>query len=180
MSSGAHTCNRVPPGPLGQTFDHIAERKVHCMSRTIVVSSFLALLSVSTLGVVIGCSQQPQQQAQAQDAEGSAAAQAAQQAAQAAQTAKAKQLALEEATPQLQITEEILPLSIPGHTIGETEGVSMNSKGHLFVYSRTGNRWDRAWRDGRGAVRVRQQSEIRQAVGTGQLCRVIRALRPRR
>jgi streptogramin lyase len=27
---------------------------------------------------------------------------------------------------------------IPGHTIGETEGVSMNSKGHLFVYSRTG------------------------------------------
>ena len=27
---------------------------------------------------------------------------------------------------------------IPGHTIGETEGVSKNSKGHLFVYSRTG------------------------------------------
>src|SRR6202140_2961244 len=50
----------------------------------------------------------------------------------------AKQLALEEATPKLQITEEILPLVIPGHTIGETEGVSMNSKGHLFVYSRTG------------------------------------------
>jgi hypothetical protein len=105
------------------------------MSRTMVLSSFLALLSVSTLGVVTGCSQQPQQQAQAQDAEGSAAAQAAQQAAQAA---KAKQLALEEATPKLHITEEILPLSIPGHTIGETEGVSMNSKGHLFVYSRTG------------------------------------------
>ncbi len=50
----------------------------------------------------------------------------------------AKQLALEEATPKLQVTEEILPLVIPGHTIGETEGVSMNSKGHLFVYSRTG------------------------------------------
>src|SRR5580704_10521561 len=54
------------------------------------------------------------------------------------QAAIAKQLALEDATPKLQITEEVLPLSIPDHTIGETEGVSMNSKGHLFVYSRTG------------------------------------------
>ena len=55
-----------------------------------------------------------------------------------AEAARAKQIALEKATPQLQITEEVLPLSIPGHTIGETEGVSKNSKGHLFVYSRTG------------------------------------------
>src|ERR1700688_1174900 len=54
------------------------------------------------------------------------------------QAAIAKQLALEAATPKLEITEEILPLTIPDHTIGETEGVSMNSKGHLFVYSRTG------------------------------------------
>src|ERR1700674_3661505 len=54
------------------------------------------------------------------------------------QAAIQKQLALEEATPQLKITEEVLPLFIPGHTVGETEGVSMNSKGHLFVYSRTG------------------------------------------
>jgi hypothetical protein len=54
------------------------------------------------------------------------------------QAAMAKQLALEESTPKLDITEEVLPLVIPGHTIGETEGVSMNSKGHLFVYSRTG------------------------------------------
>src|SRR5580692_7562327 len=52
--------------------------------------------------------------------------------------ARQKQLALEAATPKLQITEEVLPLVVPGHTIGETEGVSMNSKGHLFVYSRTG------------------------------------------
>jgi NHL repeat len=49
-----------------------------------------------------------------------------------------KQLSLEESTPKLQITEEVLNLVVPGHTIGETEGVSMNSKGHLFVYSRTG------------------------------------------
>lgn len=54
------------------------------------------------------------------------------------QAAMAKQTALEAATPQLKFTEEVLPLSIPDHTIGETEGVSMNSKGHLFVYSRTG------------------------------------------
>jgi len=50
----------------------------------------------------------------------------------------AKQEAAEKAAPQLQITEEILPLVMPDHTMGETEGVSMNSKGHLFVYSRTG------------------------------------------
>jgi len=54
------------------------------------------------------------------------------------QAAIAKQLELEKSTPQLQITEEVLPLIVPDHTIGETEGVSMNSKGHLFVYSRTG------------------------------------------
>src|SRR3984957_9729019 len=54
------------------------------------------------------------------------------------EAAVAKQLTLEAATPKLQITEEVLPLTVPGETIGETEGVSMNSKGHLFVYSRTG------------------------------------------
>ncbi len=56
----------------------------------------------------------------------------------AAQEARAKQEAIEKATPKLQVTEDVLPLTIPEHTIGETEGVSMNSKGHLFVYSRTG------------------------------------------
>ena len=56
----------------------------------------------------------------------------------AAAEARAKQEAAEKAVPQLQVTEEILPLVIPDHTIGETEGVSLNSKGHLFVYSRTG------------------------------------------
>ncbi len=83
------------------------------------------------------------------------------------QAAIAKQLALEAATPKLQITEEILPLTIPDHTIGETEGVSMNSKGHLFVYSRTGKGGSSRGRDGRGAVRVRPEHEIRQAVGAG-------------
>jgi len=69
---------------------------------------------------------------EAQGRGGNTAAQAA------AAEARAKQEALEKATPQLQFTEEVLPLVIPEHTIGETEGVSMNSKGHLFVYSRTG------------------------------------------
>src|SRR5262245_63093318 len=55
-----------------------------------------------------------------------------------AQARQKQQLELEAATPKLQITEEVLPLTVPGHTIGETEGVSKNSKGHLFVYSRTG------------------------------------------
>ena len=51
---------------------------------------------------------------------------------------KAKQMAIEKATPQLAITEDVLHLSIPGQTMGQTVGVSKNSKGHLFVYSRTG------------------------------------------
>jgi hypothetical protein len=55
-----------------------------------------------------------------------------------AQARQKAQADLEAATPKLQITEEVLPLTVPGHTIGETEGVSRNSKGHLFVYSRTG------------------------------------------
>src|SRR5690349_23536384 len=56
----------------------------------------------------------------------------------AADARQRQQQELEASTPKLQITEEVLALSVPGHTIGETEGVSKNSKGHLFVYSRTG------------------------------------------
>ena len=55
-----------------------------------------------------------------------------------AQARARRQLEIEAEAPKLQITEEVLPLVVPGHTIGETEGVSKNSKGHLFVYSRTG------------------------------------------
>lgn len=49
-----------------------------------------------------------------------------------------KQDALEKATPQLQITEEVLNLVVPGHTIGEAVGVAKNSRGHLFVFTRSG------------------------------------------
>ncbi|MGH9679819.1 MAG: hypothetical protein ACRD4Y_07695, partial [Candidatus Acidiferrales bacterium] len=38
------------------------------------------------------------------------------------QATMAKQEALEAATPKLQVKEEILPLVVPDHTIGETEG----------------------------------------------------------
>lgn len=53
--------------------------------------------------------------------------------------ALAKQAELEAATPRLQIKEEVLQLDVPGHTIGEAVGVAKNSKGHLFVFTRSGN-----------------------------------------
>ncbi len=55
------------------------------------------------------------------------------------QAALAKQAALEKATARLQITEDVLPLAVPGHTIGEAVGVAKNSQGHLFVFTRSGN-----------------------------------------
>jgi hypothetical protein len=55
------------------------------------------------------------------------------------QAAIARQDALEKSTPQLQITEDVLRLTIPGHTIGEAVGVAKNSKGNLFVFTRSGN-----------------------------------------
>jgi hypothetical protein len=55
------------------------------------------------------------------------------------QAARAKQDALEKATPRLQVTEDVLPLVVPGHTIGEAVGVAKDSKGHLYVFTRSGN-----------------------------------------
>lgn len=52
---------------------------------------------------------------------------------------RAAQEALEKATPRLLVNEEVLTLRVPGHTIGETEGVAKNSKGNLFVFTRSGN-----------------------------------------
>jgi hypothetical protein len=59
------------------------------------------------------------------------------------------QLAIEAKTPKLSISEEVLPLRMPNHTLGETEGVSRNKAGHLFVYSRTG--WGGSSRGGNAA-----------------------------
>src|SRR5438045_2311159 len=55
------------------------------------------------------------------------------------QAALAKQEALEKSTPRLQVAEEVLQLAVPNHTIGEAVGVAKNSKGHLFVFTRSGN-----------------------------------------
>lgn len=49
----------------------------------------------------------------------------------------AKQLDLEKTYPKMQITDQFLHLSIPDYTMGQTAGVAVNSKGHMFVYSRT-------------------------------------------
>src|SRR5579885_849631 len=49
----------------------------------------------------------------------------------------AAQLELEKSYPKLRITDQFLGLSIPGSTLGQTVGVAVNSRGHLFVYSRT-------------------------------------------
>src|ERR1700689_5633599 len=96
------------------------------MKRFVVVLAFFVLAVV-----VVGVGMLSQQRAQAQGGRGRGPNPEL-------QASLARQADLEKSTPQLQITEEVLPLSIPGHTIGETEGVSKNSKGHLFVYSRTG------------------------------------------
>jgi hypothetical protein len=56
-----------------------------------------------------------------------------------AQAAAAAQNQLEQTTPQIKFDAVSLPLMPAGHTIGETEGVALNSKKHLFVYTRSGN-----------------------------------------
>src|SRR5579862_8445672 len=50
---------------------------------------------------------------------------------------QAHQAALEKNYPHLNATDQYMRLSIPGYTMGETMGVATNSKGHLFVYSRS-------------------------------------------
>src|SRR5467141_4885728 len=94
--------------------------EIHYMKRSLVLFSFFVLGVAISAGTL---------QVQAQFGPPSAERQAA----------IAKQLALEDATPKLQITEEVLPLVVPGHTIGEATGVAKNSKGHLFVFTRSGN-----------------------------------------
>src|SRR5262245_1282758 len=55
------------------------------------------------------------------------------------QAAAAAQAQLEQSVPQIPFDAVALPLMPEGHTIGETEGVALNSKKHLFVYTRSGN-----------------------------------------
>ena len=55
------------------------------------------------------------------------------------QAALAAQTELEKNTPQIPYDAVSLPLMPTGHTIGETVGVALNSKKHIFVYTRSGN-----------------------------------------
>ncbi len=52
---------------------------------------------------------------------------------------KAAQAKLDDSYPKLQITDQYLRLSVPGYTMGQTVGVATNSRGHMFVYTRTLN-----------------------------------------
>src|SRR5258706_15764811 len=96
----------------------------------------LAFLAVCLAAPTFALAQQGGSQAEAQ---------------RAAAAAREAQLAIEAKTPKLAVSEEVLPLRIPGHTLGETEGGSRNKAGHLFVYSRTG--WGGSSR-GRKAARL--------------------------
>ncbi|MGH9447611.1 MAG: peptidyl-alpha-hydroxyglycine alpha-amidating lyase family protein [Terriglobia bacterium] len=49
----------------------------------------------------------------------------------------AQQLAMERTYPRLRLTDQFLHLSVPGYTMGQTVGVAVNSRSHLFVYTRT-------------------------------------------
>jgi DNA-binding beta-propeller fold protein YncE len=55
------------------------------------------------------------------------------------QAALAAQAQLEASVPEIPFEAHVLPLNPTGHTIGETEGVALNSQKHLFVYTRSGN-----------------------------------------
>src|SRR5215469_5952940 len=51
---------------------------------------------------------------------------------------RAHQAELEQGYAKLNVvSDQYMHLSIPGYTMGETMGVATNTKGHLFVYSRT-------------------------------------------
>jgi hypothetical protein len=89
---------------------------------------FSILLSFSALGagIVVSMLLLSPRRAPAQGLAGNAEQQAA-------------QAALEQNYPKLQINDQYLHLSIPGQTMGQTTGVATNSKGHIFVYSRSQN-----------------------------------------
>src|SRR5438105_15931732 len=50
---------------------------------------------------------------------------------------QAEQDAIDARTPTLNYKEDVLQLLVPGYTMGETVGVDVDSRNHIFVYSRT-------------------------------------------
>jgi len=89
---------------------------------------FYILLSVLALGAVfvVGTFWLTTRHAQAQGLAGN-------------QEQQAAQAELEKSYPQMSVTDQYLHLSMPGQTMGQTVGVATNSKGQLFVYSRSVN-----------------------------------------
>src|SRR5581483_2190928 len=96
----------------------------------------IVFLTLVLLGVALSAQrngQPPSEPARGQQAGGGRGQTPEQQAAAAAQAQ------LEQQTPQIPFEAVSLPLMPDGHTIGDTEGVALNSKRHLFVYTRSGN-----------------------------------------
>ncbi len=92
------------------------------MKRSYILLSILALGTVFVVGTFLLTARHAEAQGLAGNQE--------QQAAQAE---------LEKSYPQMSVSDQYLHLSIPGQTMGQTVGVATNSKGQLFVYSRSVN-----------------------------------------
>jgi hypothetical protein len=92
-------------------------------SRFTALSSFLVLSLVLSAGLFL--LSQRDVKAQGRGAE--------------AQAAQAAQDELEKTYPKLNATDQYLKLSIPGQTVGQTTGVATDSKGNMYVYSRSVN-----------------------------------------
>ena len=97
-------------------FDVHFREEIHYMKRFRMLFSFFLLGAVSVAGMFLP------QPAQAQIS---------------TKDQIAAQTELEKNIPKMQITDEFLDLLAPDVTMGETVGVSTNSHGHVFVYSRT-------------------------------------------
>src|SRR5258708_17099054 len=102
-------------------FDVHFREEIQYMKRFRMLSSFFLLGAVSVAGMLL------QQQVQGQIS---------------TKDQIAAQTELEKTIPKMQITDEFLDLLPPDMTMGETVGVSTNSHGHVFVYSRTNPQGD--------------------------------------
>jgi DNA-binding beta-propeller fold protein YncE len=94
------------------------------MKRIHILLSFSALSAVMIVGVLALSPRRAQAQGGGNPA---------------AQEAAAAQAKLEDTYPKLNITDQYLRLAVPGQTVGQTTGVATDSKGNLFVYSRSVN-----------------------------------------
>ena len=96
------------------------------------------------------------------------------------QAALAAQTELEKNTPQIPYDAVSLPLMPDGHTIGETEGVALNSKKHLFVYTRSGNAGPARGAQAAELFEFDQANKFVKEWGQNSLRLLLRPCRPRR